>query len=85
MTMALLANVSELPGENYMVSSWSHSLHPHHDLAEQEESNPSIGMKIRQPGLPLCFNDFHIQYDKFSWDRPAAKGTCLTLLRLRSS
>ena len=49
-------------------------------LAGQEESNPSIDMKRRQPCLPLCFKDFHIQYDKFSWDRPANTGTCLTLL-----
>ena len=42
-------------------------------LAGQEESNPSIDMKRRQPCLPLCFNDFHIQYDKFSWDRPATQ------------
>lgn len=42
-------------------------------LCGQEESNPSIDMKRRQPCLPLCFNDFHIQYDKFSWDRPATQ------------
>ena len=74
----------ELRGEHSTFSFWSPSFSWDCALARQGESNPSIDMKRRQPGLPLCFNDFHIQYDKFSWDRPANTGTCLTLLDPRA-